>query len=92
MSDLNQPSRRRFLKIGGLALVALPVVGFSGGALASQNAAVRKALSYQGSPVDGKSCATCLNYIPAKKGCTVIPDDTEIAPTGHCTAWVAKAK
>ena len=90
MNDQKQPSRREFLKIGAAALVALPVIGFAPTALAKQNADARKALSYQTSPVDGKSCATCLNFIPAKNGCTVIPNDDEIVPTGHCTAWVAK--
>lgn len=92
MTDLTQPNRRQFLKIGAAALVALPIVSFSGGALAAQNEAVRKALSYQTSPKDGKNCGICQNYQAATKGCTLYPGDTEIAPTGYCTGFVAKAK
>lgn len=92
MKDLNKPSRRQFLKIGGLALVAIPVVGFSGGAVAAQNADVRKALQYQSSPKDGKSCSTCAQYQAATKGCTLYPGDTEIVPNGYCISWMAKPK
>ena len=53
MKDLNQPTRRQFLKIGAAALAAIPVISFSGVALAAKNDAVRKALSYQASPMDG---------------------------------------
>jgi hypothetical protein len=92
MNDLNQPPRRRFLKRGAAALAAIPVIGFSGGTLAAQNAAVRKALGYQTSPKDGKSCVNCLQFLPAKKGCTLYPDDTEIVPTGYCSGYVVKPK
>jgi hypothetical protein len=90
MTDLTKPSRRQFLKIGGAALVALPIVGFSGTAFAAQNDAVRKALSFQTSPKDGKSCSICVNYVADKKGCNLFPGDTEIVPTGYCTGFVAK--
>ena len=90
MTDLTKPSRRQFLKIGGIALAAIPVIGFSGNASAAQNDAVRKALSYQTSPKDGKSCSTCVNFKAAEKGCNLFPGDTEIVPTGYCTGFVAK--
>jgi hypothetical protein len=92
MNDLNQPTRRQFLKIGAAALAAIPVISFSGVATAAQNEAVRKALAYQPSPKDGKNCANCVNYQPATKGCSLYPGDTEIAPTGYCTGYVAKPK
>jgi hypothetical protein len=92
MKDLNQPTRRQFLKYGAAALAAIPIIGFSGTALAAKNDAVRKALSYQSSPSDGKSCATCVNYVSAKRGCNLLPGDTEIAPTGYCAGFVAKPK
>lgn len=90
MTDLSKPSRRQFLKIGGAALAAIPVIGFSGNALAAKNDAVRKALAYQTSPNDGKSCATCVNFVAAKNGCNLFPGDTEIVPTGYCTGFIAK--
>jgi hypothetical protein len=90
MTDLTKPSRRQFLKIGGAALVALPIVGFSTTASAAKNDAVRKALSYQTSPMDGKSCSKCVNFVAAKNGCNLFPGDTEIVPTGYCTGFVAK--
>ena len=92
MKDLNQPTRRQFLKIGAAALAAIPVISFSGIALAAKNDAVRKALNYQTSPSDGKSCATCVNFQAATKGCSLYPGDTEIVPTGYCTGWVVKPK
>jgi hypothetical protein len=90
MTDLNKPTRRQFLKVGGAALVALPIIGMSGAALAAKNDSVRKALQYQDTPKDGKQCSTCQNYQAATKGCTLYPGDTEIAPSGYCSAWVIK--
>jgi hypothetical protein len=90
MNDLNQPNRRQFLKIGAVALAAIPVAALSRGALAAQNADVRKALGYQTTPKDGKSCSSCINFLPATNGCTLIPGDSEIVPTGYCSGYVAK--
>ena len=91
MTDLNNATRRRFLKVGA-TLATLPVLGFSGAALAAKNDSLRKALSYQTSPSDGKSCSNCINYQAAAKGCSLFPGDTEIAPTGYCTGYVVKPK
>lgn len=90
MTDLNNSSRRQFLKVGGAALVALPIIGMSGNALAAKNDAVRAALQYQDTPKDGKQCSTCVNFQPATNGCTVLPGDTEITPAGYCSAYILK--
>ena len=90
MTDLNHSSRRRFLKVGGAALVALPIIGFSGATLAAQNAEMRATLHYQTTPKDGNQCSTCQNFLADTQGCTLYPDDTEIVPTGHCNAFIAK--
>ncbi|WP_295442625.1 high-potential iron-sulfur protein [uncultured Thiodictyon sp.] len=90
MTDLNKSTRRQFLKVGGAALVALPIIGMSGTALAAQNASVRTALQYQTTPKDGKQCSTCQNFQAATNGCTLFPGDTEIVPTGYCSAYLLK--
>jgi hypothetical protein len=90
MTDLIKPTRRQFLKVGGAALVALPIIGMSGAALAAKNDSVRAALQYQATPKDGKQCSACQNFQAATKGCTLYPGDTEIAPTGYCTAFILK--
>jgi hypothetical protein len=88
--------RRQFLKIGGSALAAIPVIALTGNAIAAPNTAMRTALKYQDKPLAEKSCANCLQFVPgasptAKGGCKLMPGDTDIAPTGYCTAWVKKA-
>ncbi|HTY04093.1 MAG TPA: high-potential iron-sulfur protein [Rhodocyclaceae bacterium] len=94
---MNSPSRRTFLKLGGSALVMIPIMGISGSAFAEKNAAMRTALKYQDQPgPEKKECAGCLQFVPGKTptamgGCKLYPGDTEIAPHGYCTAWVKKA-
>jgi hypothetical protein len=90
MSEPTNPTRRRFLKISGAALAAIPVLAVSGRVLAAQNAAVRTTLQYQPTAKDGKSCTSCVNYLADKKGCTLFPGDTEIAGTGWCLGYIAK--
>jgi|ERR1035437_3526333 hypothetical protein len=87
--------RRQFLKIGSAALAMIPVVAFSDRAFAATNAAMRTALKYQDKPLAEKSCGVCMQFVPgaAAKGpgsCKIMPGDTEISPTGYCTAWVKK--
>jgi hypothetical protein len=92
----HQTQRRRFLKFGGTALVMIPAMITFGQAQAAKNASMRTALKYQGKPEGDKSCAQCAHFVPGKSakamgGCKVIAGDTEISPTGYCTAWVKKA-
>lgn len=92
---MTQESRRNFLKIGGSALAMIPVLAVSGQAFAAKNDALRTALKYQGTPNADKNCANCMQFVPGKTpkdlgGCKIMPGDTEIAPTGYCTAWAKK--
>ncbi|HEX8988077.1 MAG TPA: high-potential iron-sulfur protein [Rhodocyclaceae bacterium] len=88
--------RREFLKLGGAALAAIPIMTMAGNASAATNAAMRTSLKYQDKPEGDKHCATCMQFIPGKTpkdkgGCKLMPGDTEISPQGYCVAWVKKA-
>jgi hypothetical protein len=90
-----QESRRNFLKIGGSALALIPVLAVSGRASAATNAGLRAALKYQDKPNGDKECSGCMQFVPGKTpkdkgGCKIMPGDTEISPTGYCTAWAKK--
>jgi len=85
-------SRRKLLKLVGIALVLIPVVSPPQQASAGTNAALRNQLKYQDTPKDGMICATCLEFVAGKSdkdlgGCKVIPGDTEISPNGYCVSW-----
>lgn len=87
--------RREFLKLGGAALAAIPIMTMAGNASAATNAAMRTSLKYQDKPEGDKHCATCMQFIPGKTpkdlgGCKLMPGDTEISPTGYCVAWTKK--
>jgi hypothetical protein len=87
--------RRHFLKIGGAALAAIPVLVASGRAMAGTNATMRTSLKYQDKPEGDKHCAVCLQFVPGKTpkdkgGCKLMPGDTEISPQGYCVAWAKK--
>ena len=89
--------RRRFVKIGGATVMSLPLAVWTRQSLSATNAAMRSSLKYQDTPSGEKDCAGCLHFVPGKSatspgGCKLMPGDTEIAPKGYCTAWVAKAK
>ena len=91
----NQTPRRGFLKIGGAALVMIPVIVVSGRVDSATNASLRTSLKYQGKPEGDKSCANCMQFVPGASakdlgGCKIIPGDTEISPQGYCLAWVKK--
>ena len=94
---MNHPTQRRqLLKIGSAALAMIPVIALTHRASAAANAGMRAALKYQATPLAEKNCLGCMQFIAgasakAPGGCKVMPGDTEIAPTGYCTAWVKKA-
>jgi hypothetical protein len=91
-------SRRSLLK----GFVAIPVAAVAAGFQTSAHAApmvsvddpMAKALGYtEKSAVDGKSCANCQLYSGtggASGPCTIFPGK-EVAATGYCNSWVAKA-
>lgn len=90
-------TRRQFVKIGGVAMVAIPILAATGTASAATNAQMRASLKYQDKPNGDKDCAGCMQFVPGKSatapgGCKLMPGDTEISPKGWCMAWVAKAK
>lgn len=89
-AELNQ-SRRKWMKLGGMALAMIPVV-----ALAAKNDGVRASMKYKDSPEGDKKCSNCRLFMPGKSptdlgGCQVFPGDTEISPNGHCIAWAQKS-
>jgi hypothetical protein len=99
MDNQAKHSRRQVLKVGVTALAAVPLAGFSSRASATQNASVRTALKFQGTPSGDKQCSKCVNFIPNKdkpgndeavNGCKLYPGDTEIPPKGYCIGFVAK--
>jgi len=84
------PSRRKMLRIGGLALAMIPVV-----AHAAKNEQMRINAKYKDSPEGDKKCSNCAVFIPGKTptdlgGCSVFPGDTEVSPNGYCVAWSKK--
>lgn len=87
---MNQ-SRRNMLKLGGIALAAIPVIAF-----AAKNDAMRASMKYKDAPEGDKSCSNCLQFVPGKSaadqgGCKIFPGDTEVSPKGYCVAWSKKA-
>ena len=84
--------RRKFLKVTGMAMALAPLAGMTASAAASTNPSLRDQFKYQNTPVDGKDCTACLEFIPGKTdsdlgGCKRIPGDDEIAPNGYCILW-----
>ncbi len=89
--------RRKFVKVGGATIIAIPLLAWTNGSLSATNAAMRASLKYQDKPSGDKKCAGCVQFVPGQSptgpgGCKVIPGDTEISPNGYCTAWAAKPK
>ena len=80
-------SRRNVLKLGSLVGAILPLT-----ALAARNEARRKAMGYQDTPLYDRKCSNCVQFSPGKTpadlgGCNVYFGDTEISPSGYCSAW-----
>jgi anaerobic selenocysteine-containing dehydrogenase len=90
-------TRRQFIKLGGAALAAIPLLILSEKAGAATNAGMRGAMKYQDKPNTGKACADCMQFVSVKTnadlgGCKLFQGDTEVSPTGYCVAWTAKPK
>ena len=90
MQDKINQSRRNMLKLGGIAIAMIPVAAF-----AAKNEPLRKAMKYQDKPEGDKKCSNCLQFVPGKTpkdlgGCKIFAGDTEILPSGYCTAWAKK--
>ena len=86
---IKNPLRRKLLKDAGMVVMILPFARF---ACASRNASLRSQFQYQETPLSGKSCSSCLEFLPGKAerdpgGCKRIPGDDEISPDGYCTLW-----
>jgi High potential iron-sulfur protein len=101
MNDNTNQSRRRALKTISLGLASIPVIAITNTAHAAKNDSLRTALKYGDKPVTVNGvvqrCDGCMHWVPGKDakalgGCKIIPNDTEINPAGHCTAWVAAPK
>jgi hypothetical protein len=95
VTDQQKTTRRQLLKMGGAAIAMIPVIAVSGRAMAATNAAMRTQMKYQAEAKDGKSCSTCMQFVPGKTatdagGCKIMAGDTEIAPTGYCIAYAVK--
>jgi hypothetical protein len=92
---ISDNQRRRFLKLGGVALTLIPALTVPRTVLAARNASMRTALKYQDKPNGDKRCTTCMHFVPGKTaadlgGCKLMPGDTEISPNGYCVAWAKK--
>lgn len=85
------PSRRKMLRLGGLALAMIPVATY-----AAKNEPMRANAKYKDTPEGDKKCSNCAQFVPGKTptdlgGCTIFPGDTEVSPDGYCIAWTKKA-
>ncbi len=86
---MSMNKRREVLSTLMLSAAAVPVVFMPRQAAAAKNDALRAALKYQDSPKDGNECDKCLHW-KAPGSCAILPGDTEISPTGWCSAYVKK--
>lgn len=90
MEDKINQSRRSMLKFGTVAVAMMPLAAF-----AAKNDPLRKAMKYKDTPEGDKQCSNCLQFVPGKTpkdlgGCKIFAGDTEILPSGYCTAWAKK--
>jgi hypothetical protein len=92
MNDTPLKGRRIALKQISMAFASLPLIAITGSAHAEKSVALRTALKYQETPNAGKECLACAQFVPGKTpkdkgGCKIMPGDTEISPTGWCSAF-----
>jgi hypothetical protein len=97
MMRAESTDRRRLLAAGATGLVVAVGVVWSRPGRAATNPALRQALKYQDGPKGDQQCTNCTHWVAGKSpqdrgGCRIIPGDTEISPTGWCSAWVKTAK
>lgn len=83
--DSTEVSRRKLLRTAATAAGAAAVLG-AGVTTASAKMA-QKAVGYQDTPKDGKTCEMCSNWRPPN-GCATV--DGEIAAKGWCRIFVQK--
>ncbi len=87
MHDLNQGSRRRFLR-NGLTILAGGVLATAARAQDSGDSKVEQSVvQYQTSPKDGAKCSGCVNFV-APNACKVVAGN--ISPEGWCVAYAPK--
>ena len=85
-------ARRRFLRLSATGTTFIPLASLIGEARAATNQGLRAQYKYQNSPLEGKNCTSCLEFIPSSLAtapgrCKLIPGDDEISPNGYCTLW-----
>lgn len=90
MKDNLNPSRRKLLKFGAIAVTMIPLT-----AIAAKNDSMRTSMKYKDSPEGDKQCSNCVQFVPGKTatdlgGCKIFPGDTEVSPKGYCVAWAKK--
>lgn len=89
--------RRRLLGVGAGGLVVGVATMWSSPGRTATNAPLRQALKYQDASKGEQRCDNCLHWVPGttpkdRGGCRIIPGDTEISPSGWCSAWIKAAK
>lgn len=81
-------SRRRFLKLGGSAVVLAPLALIATDRAAAQGKASKEAVQYQDSPKNGDKCVDC-QFFTKPDACQVV--EGKISPEGWCSLYVKKA-
>ena len=98
----SRTSRRRFMRVAGTGLVALPfaglipvqVVNAAGMPPVTADDPIAKALAYvDASTTDGQQCNNCNFWQGGdadRGGCQLFPDKS-VAAKGWCKSWTKKA-
>lgn len=90
--NTHQECRRRLIKRGAIALMAIPVIALNRSALAGK--ASKPDFHYQDHPKDGMKCADCAQFLPSQQGtegdgtCRLV--DGPISRDGWCMAFTKK--